>query len=113
MYSEPATCQVSQQWTICLDYKFCVFNKITDSINESNYCAFLHIIIGTEWEKVTPPEEEPEPSRLLQVSAGQNSVWALTKHGQVITKVQFLVLYTARSPLSREGHIMCLGLSCS
>lgn len=40
---------------------------------------------GTTWEKVASPDvpQELGPCRLLQVSAGLNSVWALTKDGQV------------------------------
>ena len=40
---------------------------------------------GTSWVEVSCPLQSPsgEPSLLLQVSAGVNSVWALTKDGQV------------------------------
>jgi len=42
---------------------------------------------GTMWKEVASPDipQELGPCRLLQVSAGLNSVWALTKDGQVIT----------------------------
>ena len=44
------------------------------------------------WEKVASPDvpQELGPCRLLQVSAGLNSVWALTKDGQVHTWKRFL-----------------------
>ena len=40
---------------------------------------------GLSWENVASPIASPEvgPCQLLQVSAGSNSVWALTKDGQV------------------------------
>ena len=50
------------------------------------------LIKGTMWEKVASPDvpQELGPCRLLQVSAGLNSVWALTKDGQVHTWKRFL-----------------------
>ncbi len=46
---------------------------------------FENVTSGTAWEKVASPVASPEvgPCQLLQVSAGLNSVWALTKDGQV------------------------------
>lgn len=48
---------------------------------------FVKMILskGTAWESVASPDvpQELGPCRLLQVSAGLNSVWALTKDGQV------------------------------
>lgn len=40
---------------------------------------------GTDWEEVASPDipQELGPCQLLQVSAGMNSAWALTKDGQV------------------------------
>ena len=54
-------------------------------------CLWI-LIKGTTWEKVASPDvpQELGPCRLLQVSAGLNSVWALTKDGQVHTWKRFL-----------------------
>jgi hypothetical protein len=48
--------------------------------------VFLIIITGTQWVEVNPPLSSPnnEICQLLQVSAGINGVWALTKDEQVI-----------------------------
>lgn len=45
--------------------------------------SFYFLLLGTAWEVVSAPHMSRELG-LLQVSAGLNSVWALTKDGQVI-----------------------------
>ncbi|XP_048575709.1 tectonin beta-propeller repeat-containing protein 1-like isoform X2 [Nematostella vectensis] len=42
-------------------------------------------LTGSDWAQVSPPSisTNPEANQLLQVSAGVNSIWGLTKDGQV------------------------------
>ena len=73
-----------------------------DGVIDDLYKLMLLKIIffkGTAWETVAPPDlpQELGPCRLLQVSAGLNSVWALTKDGQVIQATVPLLVKSSSS----------------